>query len=84
MGKGNENLVYPSQWDFKRSLTSRKILRPGTAGFTSYPKGVVLRIFSIALAGFEPATFGSSGKHTNHYTIKATYIPSHTNMFTSA
>jgi hypothetical protein len=37
----------------------------------------VLRIFialkkSIALAGFEPATFGSSGKHTNHYTTKAT------------
>jgi hypothetical protein len=27
---------------------------------------------SIALAGFEPATFGSSGKHTNHYTTKAT------------
>jgi hypothetical protein len=37
----------------------------------------VLRIF-IALKnptpwpGFEPATFGSSGQHTNHYTIKAT------------
>jgi hypothetical protein len=31
----------------------------------------VLRIF-IALAGFEPATFGSSGKHTNHYTTKET------------
>jgi hypothetical protein len=26
----------------------------------------------IALAGFEPATFGSSGKNTNHYTAKAT------------
>jgi hypothetical protein len=38
----------------------------------------VLRIF-IALKnpsfwpGFEPATFGSSGQHTNHYTTKATY-----------
>jgi hypothetical protein len=35
-----------------------------------------LRIFIalkiIALAGLEPATFGSSGKHTNHYTTKAT------------
>jgi hypothetical protein len=37
----------------------------------------VLRIF-IALKipspwpGFESATFGSSGQHTNHYTIKAT------------
>jgi hypothetical protein len=26
----NENLVYPSPWDFKRSLTCRKILRHGT------------------------------------------------------
>jgi hypothetical protein len=24
------------------------------------------------LARFEPATFGSSGKHTNHYTTKVT------------
>jgi hypothetical protein len=37
----------------------------------------VLRIFialkeTIVLAGFEHATFGSSGKHTNHYTTKAT------------
>jgi hypothetical protein len=40
----------------------------------------VLRIFtalkkSIALAGFEPTTFGSSGKHTNHYTTKVTLQP---------
>jgi hypothetical protein len=39
----------------------------------------VLRIF-IALKnpslwpGFEPATFGSSGQHTNHYTTKATQL----------
>jgi hypothetical protein len=37
----------------------------------------VLRIFialkkSMALSGFEPANFGSSGKHTNHCTTKAT------------
>jgi hypothetical protein len=38
----------------------------------------VLRV-SIALKnpspwpGFKPATFGSSGQHTNHYTTKATY-----------
>jgi hypothetical protein len=31
----------------------------------------VLRIF-IVLAGFEAATFGSSGKHTNYYTTKVT------------
>jgi hypothetical protein len=31
----------------------------------------VLRIF-IVLAGFEPATFGSSGKHNNYYTTKVT------------
>jgi hypothetical protein len=27
---------------------------------------------SIASAGYEPATLGSSGKHTNHYTTEAT------------
>jgi hypothetical protein len=37
----------------------------------------VLRIFIAlknpsSLPGFEPATFGSSGQHTNHYTTKAT------------
>jgi hypothetical protein len=26
--------------------------------------------------GFEPATFGYSGQHTNHYTTKATFISS--------
>jgi hypothetical protein len=30
VGEGNENLVYPSPWDFKRALTCRKILRHGT------------------------------------------------------
>jgi hypothetical protein len=39
----------------------------------------VLRIFialkkSIALVRFEPATFGSSGQHTNRYTTKATHL----------
>jgi hypothetical protein len=39
----------------------------------------VLRIFialkkSIALAGFEPANFGSSGKHINYHTTKATVV----------
>jgi hypothetical protein len=78
MGEGNENLVYPSPWDFKTSLACRKVLRHGTSGFTSHPKEGVLLIFialnkSIVLAGFNLATFGSSGKHTNHYTTKATY-----------
>jgi hypothetical protein len=44
-------------------------MRP--SGFTSHPKEGVLMMF-IALAGFEPAAFGSSGKHTNHYTTKET------------
>jgi hypothetical protein len=48
MSEGDENLVYPSPWDFKRSLTFRKILRHGTSGFTSSPKEGVLRNF-IAL-----------------------------------
>jgi hypothetical protein len=43
----------------------------GPSGFTSLSKEVVLRIF-IALAGFDTGTFGSSGKHTNHYTTEAT------------
>jgi hypothetical protein len=45
MGEGNENLVCPSPWDFKRSLTYRKILRRGTSGFTYQTKEGVLRIF---------------------------------------
>jgi hypothetical protein len=50
----------------------------GPSRFTSHPKEVVLRIF-IALKspspwpGFEPVAFGSSGKHTNHYTTEATF-----------
>jgi hypothetical protein len=35
MDEGNENLVYPSLWDFKRSLTCRKILGYGTSDFPS-------------------------------------------------
>jgi hypothetical protein len=48
VGEGNENVVYPSPWDFKRCFTRRKILRHGTSGFTFHPKEGVLRIF-IAL-----------------------------------
>jgi hypothetical protein len=85
MGERNKNLVYPTLWDFKRSLTCRKILRHGISGFTSHPKKGVLRIFialkkSIALAGFEPASSGSSGKHTNHYTTKVTDNVSHSSL----
>jgi hypothetical protein len=53
MGEGNENLVYPSPWDLKWSLTHSKILRHGTSGFTSHPKEGVLRIF-IALKNPSP------------------------------
>jgi hypothetical protein len=53
MGEGNKNLVYPSPWDFKRSLTCRKILRhPGTSGFTSHPKEVVLLPLKIHCLGW--------------------------------
>jgi hypothetical protein len=42
----------------------------------------VLRMFllpleSTALVGFEPVTFGSSGKHINNYTTKATFTLLH-------
>jgi hypothetical protein len=53
VGEGNENLVYPSLWDFKWSFTCRKILRHGTSGFTSRPKEGVLRTF-IALKNPSP------------------------------
>jgi hypothetical protein len=60
-GEGNENLVYPSTWDFNRFLTCHKILRHGTSGFTSHPKKVVLRIF-IALQN--PSTWPGSNPLT--------------------
>jgi hypothetical protein len=34
--------------------------------------GFLLPLKYIALAGFEPASFVSSGKHTNYYTTKVT------------
>jgi hypothetical protein len=60
MGEGNENLVYPSPWDFKRSLTCCKILRYGTFSLYFPSEG---RIF-IALKsptpwqGSNPLSFG--------------------------
>jgi hypothetical protein len=44
VSEGNENLVDPSPWDFKRSFTCRKIFH-GTPGFTCHRKERVLRIF---------------------------------------
>jgi hypothetical protein len=85
MGEGNENLVYSSPWDFKSSLTCRKILhgtfhlyfpsdRKVCCGFSSPLK--LHRLVRV-----QAATFGSSGKHTNHYITKATcfMLYSHTN-----
>jgi hypothetical protein len=53
MDKGNENLVYPFPWNFKRALTCRKILQHGTSCFTSHSKKGVVRIF-IALKNLLP------------------------------
>jgi hypothetical protein len=56
-------------------LTCREILRHAADGFTSPPKGGLLRIF-IALknpwpsAGFETWNLVSNGKHANHYAIE--------------
>jgi hypothetical protein len=66
-------------WYVNGSLTCRKILRHGTSGFTFHPKEGAQQVFialknPIASAGFEPATLGLSGKHTNHYTPEATVI----------
>jgi hypothetical protein len=38
----------------------------GTDGFTSPPKEGMLWIFLLGLAWFEPAIFGTRGKHANH------------------
>jgi hypothetical protein len=69
------------------SFTCHKISWHGDSGFTSHPKEGVLWNFiaiknSITSAGFEPAYFGFSGKHTNHYTTKVTkrYLTNTTNM----
>jgi hypothetical protein len=51
--EGNENVVYQSPKDFKKSSTCRKILWHWTSGFTSHPKDGVLRIF-IALKNPTP------------------------------
>jgi hypothetical protein len=53
VAEGNENSVYPSLWDFKRSFTCRKILRHGTSGFSSHLKEGVLKIF-ITLKNSSP------------------------------
>jgi hypothetical protein len=77
MDEGMRILCIQYLWCVNESFTCYKILRNGTCGFTSHPKEGVLR-YCIALkipspsAGFEPATLGSSGKHTNHYTTEAT------------
>jgi hypothetical protein len=73
----NDNFVCSSLWDFKSSFTCRKILRHGIFPLYSIREEGVLRIFTTLKnpslwPGFEPATFGSSGQHTNHYTTKAT------------
>jgi hypothetical protein len=58
------------------SIHARKVLlhavnlRHGTDGFTSPPKEVMLRIFTLknpsTSVGIEPANLGSSGEHANH------------------
>jgi hypothetical protein len=45
MGEGNENVVYPSPWDFKSTLICHKIIRHETSGFTFHLEEGVLRIF---------------------------------------
>jgi hypothetical protein len=60
----------------------------GPSRFTSHRRGRCAVDFlsplkkSIALGGFEPANFESSGKHTNHYTTEATKEISFIYMFT--
>jgi hypothetical protein len=68
------------------SLTCRKILRHGADAFTSHPKKIVPRT-SFALknpsfsAGFEPANFGSNGKHDITITLPRSSAVSATFIF---
>jgi hypothetical protein len=39
MGEGNENLIYPSLWDFKSFLHAVKSYVMGLSGFTSHLRG---------------------------------------------
>ena len=57
-------------------------LRHGTHGFTSLPKEVLLRIFTLwknpsTPAGFELATLGSNGEYDNHGTtdVESSFDP---------
>jgi hypothetical protein len=75
--EGNSgNFAYQHLWYVNGSLTCRKILRHGASGFTSIRRNMRCRFLSplkpIALAGFQPATLESSGKHANHYITEAT------------
>jgi hypothetical protein len=74
----NENFVDSSLWDFKSSFTCCKILRYGTflLCFPSERKvccGFLSPLKIHRLSQVQTATFGSSGKHTNHYTTKVTW-----------
>jgi hypothetical protein len=53
MGEGNENLVYPSRVTSRVLLHAVKSYDMGPSGFTSHPRGSVLRIF-IALKNKSP------------------------------
>ena len=65
----NGRSILPTTCDFHgkcRDLLHAANLRHGTDGFTSPPKEGMLRIFSTASAGFEPANLGTRGQHANH------------------
>jgi hypothetical protein len=71
VGKGNENSVSPSLWDFQGLLHAVKSYDMGPPALLPIRKECVLWIF-IPLARLEAEDFGSSDKYTNHYTSKAT------------
>ena len=56
-----------------RDLLHAANLRHGTDGFTSPPKEGVLRIFSPASTGFEPANLGTKGQHATPRPLKPLY-----------
>jgi hypothetical protein len=75
MGEGKENLIYSSPWTSRVLLHAVKSYEMGPPALLTSETNAVdfdRPYKSIALVGFESATFVFSGKNTNHYTTKAT------------
>jgi hypothetical protein len=83
VGKGNENLVYPSPWDLKRSVTCHKMLRHGISGFTSHPKEGVdaSNCFWYHILDISSTTMLKESFHYHPYHLHPLSLLQHQNFF---